>query len=225
MKFLEHFALISEALETQGLWDEEDGFFYDRLQLPGRLDAVPVKVRSMVGILPLLGVAAVDEAVGRARADASNKRARELLDRRRRDRTPQEEGALERRRPRELLARRRRPRARPAAVRAALRRGRVPLAVRAARASRATTPSTRSRSTLDGTHSTIDYEPAESTTGMFGGNSNWRGPIWMPVNYLVVNALARYARFLGDDVTIEYPTGSGEQHDARARSPTTSASG
>src|SRR4029078_4453290 len=56
------------------------------------------------------------------------------------------------------------------------------------------------------------YEtPAESPTGMCAGTSNWRGPIWMPVNYLVVNALARYARFLGDDVTIEYPTGSGEQ--------------
>src|SRR5206468_1445188 len=52
---------------------------------------------------------------------------------------------------------------------------------------------------IDGSRSTIDYEPAESTTGMFGGNSNWRGPIWMPVNYLVVNALARYARFLGDE--------------------------
>src|SRR5262249_48332996 len=62
---------------------------------------------------------------------------------------------------------------------------------------------------IDGNASTIDYEPAESTTGMFGGNSNWRGPIWMPVNYLVVAALGRYARFLGDDVTIEYPTGSG----------------
>jgi hypothetical protein len=64
---------------------------------------------------------------------------------------------------------------------------------------------------IDGSTSSIDYEPAESTTGMFGGNSNWRGPIWMPLNYLVVNALARYARFLGDDVKIEYPTGSGRQ--------------
>jgi hypothetical protein len=64
---------------------------------------------------------------------------------------------------------------------------------------------------VDGNTSSIDYEPAESTTGMFGGNSNWRGPIWMPVNYLVVNALARYARFVGDDYTLEYPTGSGRR--------------
>ncbi len=58
---------------------------------------------------------------------------------------------------------------------------------------------------------TIDYEPAESTTGMFGGNSNWRGPIWFPVNYLVVHALLRYARYFGDAVTLEYPTGSGKE--------------
>ena len=62
---------------------------------------------------------------------------------------------------------------------------------------------------VDGTSSRIDYEPAESTTGMFGGNSNWRGPVWMPVNFLVVEALGRYARFFGDDLKVEYPTGSG----------------
>ena len=55
----------------------------------------------------------------------------------------------------------------------------------------------------------IDYEPAESTTAMFGGNSNWRGPVWFPLNYLVISALERYHRFFGDDYTVEYPTGSG----------------
>ena len=64
---------------------------------------------------------------------------------------------------------------------------------------------------VDGTYSTIDYEPAESTTGMFGGNSNWRGPLWMPVNFLVVEALTRYGRFFGDDLKIEYPTHSGHE--------------
>ena len=64
---------------------------------------------------------------------------------------------------------------------------------------------------VDGTVARIDYEPAESTTGMFGGNSNWRGPIWMPVNFLVVEALGRYARFFGDDLKVEYPTGSGKE--------------
>src|SRR5262249_38153072 len=62
---------------------------------------------------------------------------------------------------------------------------------------------------VEGSLATIGYEPAESSTGMFGGNSNWRGPIWMPVNYLVISALTRYARLLGDDITLEYPIGSG----------------
>ena len=77
---------------------------------------------------------------------------------------------------------------------------------------------------VDGNVSTIDYEPAESTTNMFGGNSNWRGPIWMPVNYLVVSALARYGRFLGDEFTLEYPTGSGKRMTS-TRSPPTCATG
>jgi hypothetical protein len=62
---------------------------------------------------------------------------------------------------------------------------------------------------VEGARATIDYEPAESTTAMFGGNSNWRGPLWFPLNYLVISALERYHRFFGDDVTVEYPTGSG----------------
>jgi hypothetical protein len=65
---------------------------------------------------------------------------------------------------------------------------------------------------LDGTTATIDYEPAESTTAMFGGNSNWRGPIWFPLNYLITNSMLKYHRFFGDEFTVEYPTGSGQQH-------------
>jgi hypothetical protein len=64
---------------------------------------------------------------------------------------------------------------------------------------------------VEGFHASIDYEPAESTTSMFGGNSNWRGPLWFPLNYLVIAALERYYRFFGDEFTIEYPTGSGVQ--------------
>jgi len=64
---------------------------------------------------------------------------------------------------------------------------------------------------VEGMTANIDYEPAESTTAMFGGNSNWRGPIWFPLNYLVISVLDRYHRFFGDQYTIEYPTGSGKQ--------------
>jgi hypothetical protein len=201
LKFLEHFALISEALESQGLWDENDGFFYDRLKLPdGREEAV--KVRSIVGILPLLGVAAVDEEIV-ARAETVNKRAAEML-----NQAHPIGGPVGRRRvllgvvgiPRvlrlftklfdesEFLS---------------------PYGLRAVSRYHADHPFTLS---IDGTNSTIDYEPAESTSSLFGGNSNWRGPIWMPVNFLVVEALSRYARFFGDDLKVEYPTGSGHEH-------------
>ena len=64
---------------------------------------------------------------------------------------------------------------------------------------------------VEGVRASIDYEPAESTTAMFGGNSNWRGPLWFPLNYLVIAALERYHRFFGDEFTIEYPTGSGRR--------------
>jgi hypothetical protein len=63
---------------------------------------------------------------------------------------------------------------------------------------------------LDGAVSTIGYEPAESTTGLFGGNSNWRGPVWFPLNYLVIDSLERYHQFFGDDFMVEYPSGSGQ---------------
>ena len=64
---------------------------------------------------------------------------------------------------------------------------------------------------VEGVRATIDYEPAESTTAMFGGNSNWRGPVWFPLNYLVITSLERYHRFFGDEVTLEYPAGSGQR--------------
>jgi hypothetical protein len=61
-------------------------------------------------------------------------------------------------------------------------------------------------------HASVDYEPGESRTALFGGNSNWRGPVWFPINYLLIESLHRFARFYGDDLTVEHPTGSGHQH-------------
>ena len=90
------------------------------------------------------------------------------------------------------------------------------------RACRPTTASSRTSSGTDGhVTASVDYEPAESTTALFGGNSNWRGPIWFPVNYLVIGALERYHRVCGDDFTVEFPTGSGQQRTlARDQPPT-----
>jgi hypothetical protein len=200
LKFLEHFALIADAFESQGLWDEEDGFFYDRLRLPdGRHQSI--KVRSIVGVLPLLGVAVIDEKVV-ARAETVNKRTAALL----RSAHPARSGDGGQR---ILLG--------VVGVNRLLRvLERVvdeqeflsPYGLRAVSRVHAEHPFSLD---LEGTSATIDYEPAESTTSMFGGNSNWRGPIWMPVNFVVVEALVRYSRFFRDELKLEYPKGSGRQ--------------
>ena len=100
--------------------------------------------------------------------------------------------------------------------------GRVPLRPRPPRALASATRRTRSARRRRRRRTTLDYEPAESTTGLFGGNSNWRGPVWFPINYLLIEALRVYYRYLGDAFTVEYPTGSGNELDPRARSPTSS---
>jgi len=203
LKFLEHFALIAEAIDDKGLWDDEDGFYYDQLRRPDG-SVVPVKVRSMVGILPLTAFAVVEEEA-LVQARIVGKRFASLLERHDELRNLPETrmgtnglvlvGAV--------------------GVEHMLRvferlfdEGAFlsPYGLRAVSRYHAEHPF---RLELDGYETTIDYEPAESTTAMFGGNSNWRGPIWFPVNYLVVDALFRYARYFGDELTLEYPTGSG----------------
>ena len=209
VKFLEQFALISDALNTLDLWDEEDGFFYDRLRAPDG-SSQSVKVRSIVGILPLLAVASIDdEAV--ERVQLVHKRSAELVhDRRLEIKRLVEEGVLS------INAGEGRLLLGVVGLERVLRifdrlfdesAFLSPYGIRAVSRYHLEHPF---EIAVDGRRSTIDYEPAESTTGMFGGNSNWRGPIWMPVNHLVVNALARYGRFLGEEYTREYPSGSGK---------------
>ena len=200
LKFLEHFALISDALESQGLWDEADDFFYDQLRLPDGT-VVPVKVRSIVGVLPLLGVAAIDEAVI-DRAETVNKRAAQLLS----GAHPVSGVPGERRMLLGVVGVPRMLRLLPRLFDES--EFLSTYGLRAVSRWHADHPFVLD---VPGMHSEIDYEPAESTTGMFGGNSNWRGPIWMPVNFLVIEALTRYARFFGEALRIEYPTGSGHE--------------
>jgi hypothetical protein len=211
LKFLEHFAAIREAMETQGLWDDADGLFYDRLVTPDG-GQVPVKVRSVVGVIPVLAAGVLDEGM----LDRSMAVARELprLLRHQGLESPEqlfEAGLLQgdtgsRRmllgvvgidRLKKILAK--------------LfdeREFLSPFGLRAISAYHRDHPYELD---VEGLRASIDYEPAESTTGMFGGNSNWRGPLWFPINYLVIGALERYDRFFGDALTIEYPTGSGQK--------------
>jgi len=211
LKFLEHFAGIRNALDEQGLWDEADGLFYDRLTSPSG-DAVPVKVRSMVGIIPVLAAAVIDGDMLR-NAMTLNKRFMQFLEREgvgdieKLTETPQlrGEGASERM----LLSV-----VRPDQVErlfAKLFDESEFLSPHGLRALSAYHRDHPYEFDAEGFRSSIDYEPAESTTSMFGGNSNWRGPIWFPVNYLVIESLERYHRFYGDDLAMEYPTGSGRR--------------
>ena len=211
LKFLEHFAAITDALEGLGLWDETDGLYYDRLMTPSG-EAISVKVRSMVGIIPILAAAVIDEndlqlslTVGKQFADFLGRRG--LADREKLAAIGLLRG--EHGQQRLLLS--------LAGV------GRLeklfeklfdegeflsPHGLRALSAYHREHPYELD---VEGFRASIDYEPAESTTSMFGGNSNWRGPLWFPLNYLVISVLERYHRFFGDEFTIEYPTGSGQQ--------------
>ena len=209
LKFLEHFAAISQAMEHLNVWDETDGLYYDKLVTPDGTE-VPVKVRSMVGIIPLLAAVVIDEAVIARSTSVGKQFARLMEARGLGDLHELMERGVVRGGPgnRRLLL----------GVVGVDRLTRLfetlfdegeflsPYGLRAVSAYHREHPYELA---LEGITATIDYEPAESTTAMFGGNSTWRGPLWFPLNYLVVSALERYHRFFGNDLQVEYPTGSG----------------
>ena len=204
-KFLEHFAYIATASEA--LWDEDGGFYHDVLHLDGG-GQVPLRVRSVVGLLPLAATTTLGPATlqrlpdfaGRLHWFAEHKAAlaRGVV------RTHEREGVEGRLLsvvPPERLAR-------ILGVMLDESEFLSPHGLRALSAGHRDAPFTVD---LAGMQFSVDYEPAESTTSLFGGNSNWRGPVWFPVNHLLIEAVERFARFYGDDVTVECPAGSGRQ--------------
>jgi hypothetical protein len=216
LKFVEHFAAIRQALDDRGLWDETDGLYYDRLITPSG-DAVPLKVRSIVAILPALAMSVVDRetidlamVVGKrfaamlaehgitmaALTDPGQPAGIGLL----RGTPGHEQLLLSLTGPDRLR--------RLFGVLFDEAEFLSPHGLRALSAWHRDHPYSID---IEGYHASIDYEPAESTTPLFGGNSNWRGPVWFPVNYLMVSVLERYSMFFGDELTIEYPAGSGRQ--------------
>jgi hypothetical protein len=207
LKFLEHFATIRTAMGTSGVWDDSEGLYYDELVTPEGA-AVPIKVRSMVGLIPLLASLVIDEWMI-DQAEALGKGFARLVD---------ELGGREALRDAGLVRSSDDGRRLLVGVVGVDQLMKMfaklfdpdeflsPHGLRALSAYHRDHPYVLE---LDGLRATIDYEPAESTTAMFGGNSNWRGPIWFPLNYLMIAALERYHRFFGDDFRVEYPTGSG----------------
>jgi hypothetical protein len=210
-KFFEHFLYIAEAMTDLGgagigLWDETDGFFYDALRLPGgRVEKM--RVRSLVGLIPMLAVEVLD-------ASASD-RLPEFAERLRWFLRYRQDLA-------KLISRWSEPGMKERGLLSLLRGHRMKmLLVRMLDESEFLSPyGVRSLSRahlaapfsvqLGGRTYSIDYEPAESRTGTFGGNSNWRGPLWMPVNMLLIEALRRFDSYYGPDFTVECPVGSGQ---------------
>jgi hypothetical protein len=212
-KFLEHFVYIAVAAHEQGLWDADEAFFHDVLRLPDG-SRVPLKVRSVVGLLPLAAVTRLDSAT-LARLPELAARLRWLLTHR-----PGYASVIGARRigadgrrqrllamvgPEQLV----RILTRMLDEREFL----SPYGLRTLSRRHLSEPFTV---TIGGREFTVGYEPAESTSGVFGGNSNWRGPIWMPTNYLLIGALREYAAFYGDELLVEYPTGSGAKRSLAA---------
>jgi hypothetical protein len=205
-KFFEHFALIANALNELGLWNEQDGFYYDVLHTDAGV--VPLPARSVVGLLPLAAVTTLgpktmarlpDFAQRFAWFTENRPEARAVVQHMTAD---SHDGwrmlsIVDEDRLRRLLA--------------AMLDPDEFLSGHGLRALSRFHDANPLHLTIDGVAATLDYEPGESTSGLFGGNSNWRGPIWFPVNYLLLCMLRVYHRYLGDGFTVECPTGSGVQ--------------
>lgn len=211
-KFFEHFVAIADAMNAlggTGLWDEQDGFYYDQLHVDGTV--MPLRVRSLVGLMPLIAVVVLEEDVIK-KLPGFRKRMQWFLENRKdlaRHISYYETLSSERRDPHahHLLAIPSRAR-----LESVLRYMLDETEFLSAYGIRSVSRFHHQQPYVhhaNGSEFRVDYVPGESTTGLFGGNSNWRGPIWFPVNYLLIEALERYDYFYRDSLTVECPIGSG----------------
>ena len=210
-KFWEHFVFIANAMshrghDGMGLWNEQDGFFYDVLRLPDGLH-FPMKIRSMVGLIPLFAVETLEPEV-LDRLPDFKRRLEWFIDNR-----PDLTGNLACMRSHGKGERRLLSIANQEQLRRMLKYMLDENEFLSAYGIRALSRFHRDHPyelNVNGMQHRVDYEPGESTTGLFGGNSNWRGPIWFPVNFLLVESLQKFHHYLGDSFTVEFPTGSGQ---------------
>jgi hypothetical protein len=205
-KFFEHFILIAESLNEHGLWNEEDKFFYDVLCVSGAAP-IPLRIQSIVGITPLYAVSTIGKQeldkltdfkkritwfenyrIKNKKFWPNEERSKDgeiLLSLVQKDRLV---SLLERLLDEEEFLS-------DGGIRALSKyHEKNPYSVK-----------------MDGQTYTIQYDPGDSTSDLFGGNSNWRGPVWMPINYLIIQSIRSYGEFYGDSLQIEYPTGSGNK--------------
>jgi hypothetical protein len=215
-KFWEHFIHIAHAMagetadgpdDGHDLWDNEDGFFYDVIEFPNG-SHVPLRVRSLVGLLPLLAVETLDPSI-MGKLPGFSRRLGWFIEHRP-DLTANvacmETPGVNGLRLLSVVSRRRLERV--LTIMLDEREFLSPHGLRSLSRFHAEHPYTVH---VDGMEYTVAYDPADSTSGLFGGNSNWRGPIWFPVNYLIIEALQRFHRYYGSTFTIECPTGSGHR--------------
>jgi hypothetical protein len=212
-KFFEHFIAIADAMNTvggRGLWDNDDGFYYDQLRAGGM--TIPMKVRSMVGLIPLMAVEVLEqESIDKL---PGFKKRMEWFLANRSDlyqhvsmmesaHTQTESGTNMYR----LLGIPTKSRLRRVLTRMLDEKEFLsPFGIRSLSAEHSENPYVLR---VDGQEWRVQYEPGESQTALFGGNSNWRGPVWFPMNYLLIESMERYHHFYGDDFKVECPTGSG----------------
>ncbi|HEX6487656.1 MAG TPA: glucosidase [Candidatus Dormibacteraeota bacterium] len=206
-KFFEHFTLIALAMDQQGLWDEQDGFYYDVLH-PDAGGHIPVRARSLVGLIPLCAVTVLEPEMLEKLPNFAQRMDWYVEHR------PDVHDLIEHMhrmgmRDRQLVSvvspeRLRRVLGRMLDETEFLSTG----GIRSLSRYHAEHPL---QMNVGGAMLSLDYEPAESRSGLFGGNSNWRGPVWFPLNYLLFEALQRFYACLGDSFTVECPVGSGRQ--------------
>jgi hypothetical protein len=210
-KFWEHFIYIANAInhcgkDAIGLWDETDGFFYDVLRSPDG-SKFPMRVRSMVGLIPLFAVETLEPEV-LDRLPGFKRRLEWFIENR-----PDLLGNLTCMGRRGTHERRLLSLVNPAQLRRILKTMLDESEFLSPYGIRALSRHHRQHPYIigaNGTEHRVDYEPGESSTGLFGGNSNWRGPVWFPLNYLLIESLQKFHHYLGDDFTVEFPTGSGK---------------
>lgn len=203
-KFFEHFVLIAESLNEHGLWNEEDRFFYDVLCISGA-DPVPLRIQSVVGITPLYAVSSISRPVLDQLTDFKKRITWFENYRKKNNRFwPNEENRDEEQILVSLV-----PKEKLVEILQRLLDEEGFLSPGGIRALSKYHDKHPYSVMVEGHMYSIRYDPGDSTSDMFGGNSNWRGPVWMPINFLIIQSIRKFGDFYEDELKVEYPTGSG----------------